>query len=84
VNYTSQPVDEWDWVAGGVEFGPMTPLWYCIINTGISYETVVNAHGKQLSKMIRQKWYVMELNCDRNIFNMICRDGCHVVIIAII
>jgi len=23
----SLPVDEWDWVAGGVQFGPMTPLW---------------------------------------------------------
>jgi len=23
----SLPVDEWDWVAGGVEFGRMTPLW---------------------------------------------------------
>jgi lipopolysaccharide biosynthesis glycosyltransferase len=32
--------------------------------------------------MIGQKWYVMELNCDQIIFNMICRDEWHIVIIA--
>lgn len=54
-------------------------LPYGVTNTGISYESVLNANGKQLGKMIRQKLYVMELNCDQIIFDMLCRDGWHVV-----